>query len=176
MTVTIAARGPHVIISNAGYGLFGTPEELTDKQVDHIVSSECRKRFPIRCVLLGYYRSLVSPPGRDGGLDIIAYPDPLGTRAPRIKVQVKRNAQRVDEDGLRSFLALVNEDDVGLFVNIGGFTRAAEEAARKQERRKITLIDLTRLVELWIEFYAKLDDIARDRLPLTPIHFLTAKT
>ena len=47
MTVTIAARGPHVIISNAGYRLFGTAEELTDKQVDHIVSSECRKRFPI---------------------------------------------------------------------------------------------------------------------------------
>ena len=47
MTVTIAARGPHVIISNAGYRLFGTAEELTDKQGDHIVSSECRKCFPI---------------------------------------------------------------------------------------------------------------------------------
>ena len=47
MTVTIAARGPHVIISNAGYRLFGTAEELTDKQVDHIVSSECRKRLLI---------------------------------------------------------------------------------------------------------------------------------
>jgi hypothetical protein len=47
MTVTIAARGPHVLISNTCYGLFGTAEELTDKQVDHIVSSECRKCFPI---------------------------------------------------------------------------------------------------------------------------------
>ena len=47
MTVTIAARGTHVIISNAGYGLFGTAEELTDKQVDYIVSSEFRKCFPI---------------------------------------------------------------------------------------------------------------------------------
>ena len=28
-----------VIISNAGYGLFGAAEELTDKQVDHIVAT-----------------------------------------------------------------------------------------------------------------------------------------
>jgi restriction system protein len=124
---------------------------------------------------MGYYPSWVSPPGRDGGLDIVAYPDPLGTRPPRIKVQVKRHMQKIDEDGLRSFLALVNDDDAGLFISIGGFTRAAEEAARKQERRKITLIDLSRLVDLWIEFYDKLDDVARERLPLTPIYFLTPK-
>jgi restriction system protein len=124
---------------------------------------------------MGYYPSWVAPAGRDGGLDIIAHPDPLGTRPPRIKVQVKRNAARIDEDGLRSFLSLVNEDDAGLFVALGGFTRAAEDAARRQERRKITLIDLNRLVELWVEFYAKLDDLARERLPLTPIHFLSPK-
>lgn len=124
---------------------------------------------------MGYYPSWISPPGRDGGLDIVAYPDPLGTRPPRIKVQVKRQAAAVDEDGLRSFLALVNEDDAGLFVSIGGFTRAAHDAARKQERRKITLIDLNRLVELWIEFYNKLDNLARERFPLTPIYFLTPK-
>jgi len=28
-----------VIISNAGYGLFGAAEELTDKQIDHIVAT-----------------------------------------------------------------------------------------------------------------------------------------
>ena len=48
---------------------------------------------------MGYYPSWVSPPGPDGGLDIVAYPDPLGKRPPRIKVQVKRNAQAVDESG-----------------------------------------------------------------------------
>jgi restriction system protein len=124
---------------------------------------------------MGYYPSWVSPPGPDGGLDIVAHPDPLGTRPPRIKVQVKRNSQAVDESGLRSFLALVNEDDAGLFVAIGGFTKAARDAARMQERRKVTLIDLDRLLELWIEHYSKLDDLARERLPLTPIYFLTPR-
>ncbi len=41
---------------------------------------------------MGYYPSWVSPPGPDGGVDIIAHPDPLGTKPPTIKVQVKREA------------------------------------------------------------------------------------
>jgi restriction system protein len=122
---------------------------------------------------MGYYPSWIAQPGKDGGLDIIAHPDPLGTRPPRIKVQVKRQQNSVTLDGLNAFLANVNEEDAGLFVCTGGFTRDARDAARKQESRKITLIDLKRLVELWIEFYNKLDDLARERLPLTPIYFLT---
>jgi len=124
---------------------------------------------------MGYYPSWVAPPGKDGGLDIVAHADPLGTRPPRIKVQVKRQQQRVDRQGVSAFLAHVNDDDAGLFVSLGGFTRDAEDFARMQERRKITLIDLDRLVELWVEFYPKLDDLARDRLRLTPIYFLTPR-
>jgi restriction system protein len=82
-------------------------------------------------------------------------------------------AAKVDKDGLRSFLALVGDEDVGIFVAAGGFTRDAEEFARGQERRRITLVDLERLVDLWVAHYAKLSDVARRRMPLTPIYFLT---
>jgi restriction system protein len=58
---------------------------------------------------------------------------------------------------------------------VGGFTRDAEDFARMQEHRRVKLIDLDRLVELWIEFYPKLTDLAREQLPLTPIYFLTPK-
>src|SRR6185437_1350852 len=34
---------------------------------------------------MGYHILWISPPGRDGGLDIVANLDPLGTRPPRIK-------------------------------------------------------------------------------------------
>jgi len=125
---------------------------------------------------MGYYVSWVSPPGKDGGVDIIAYTDPLGTKLPRIKVQVKRVGQKIDNDGLKSFLAIINDHDVGLYVSTGGFTRDAEEFARVQERRQITLIDLDRLVELWIEHFDRLSESARRRLPLTPIHFLTPES
>jgi restriction system protein len=38
---------------------------------------------------MGYYTPFVAPKGKDGGVDVIAYRDPLGTISPRIKVQVK---------------------------------------------------------------------------------------
>lgn len=44
--------------------------------------------------------------------------------------------------------------------------------ARNQESRPVTLIDLHRLVDLWIEYYDRLGEVARRRLPLRPIHFL----
>lgn len=41
---------------------------------------------------MNYHVGWVAPPGKDGGVDIMAWTDPLGTRPPRIKVQVKRHA------------------------------------------------------------------------------------
>lgn len=122
---------------------------------------------------MGYYVSWVSPPGKDGGIDILAQPDALGTRLPRIKVQVKRQQPSVSVDGLRSFMAVLGDDDVGLFVCTGGFTKDAATEARTQEKRRITLIGLETLFDLWVEHYDKLTDQARRRLPLTPIQFLS---
>jgi restriction system protein len=87
---------------------------------------------------MSYHVSWTAPPGKDGGVDIIAYTDPLGTRAPRIKVQVKRQKHSVDLPGLKSFLANVNEGDVGIYVCTGGFTKDAADHARSQERRRLT--------------------------------------
>lgn len=122
---------------------------------------------------MSYHVSWVSPLGKDGGVDILAWPDPLGTRPPRIKVQVKRQQQAVSVDGLRSFMAVLGDDDVGLFVSTGGFTKDAEWEARTQEKRRITLISLDKLFDLWVEHYEKLTDQARRRLPLRPIRFLS---
>ncbi|MGA8694811.1 MAG: restriction endonuclease [Xanthobacteraceae bacterium] len=122
---------------------------------------------------LGYHVEWVSPPGKDAGLDIIAHTDPLGTQVPRIKVQVKGGSQKIDMPTLKSFLANIESNDVGLYVSIGGFTKDAEESARIQTNRKVTLINVERLVELWIEVDGKLDQKARQRLPLSPIYFLT---
>jgi restriction system protein len=121
---------------------------------------------------MSYYVTWVSPPGKDGGVDILAWPDALCTRPPRIKVQVKRQQQAVSVDGLRSFMAVLGDDDVGLFVCTGGFTKDAETEARTQEKRRITLIGLEKLFDLWDEHYDKLTDRARRRLPLRSIRFL----
>jgi restriction system protein len=73
-------------------------------------------------------------------------------------------------------MALLGEDDVGIFVSTGGFTKDAADEARTQEKRKVTLIDLEGLVDLWVEHYARLNDDARRRLPLRPIYFLAPES
>ena len=121
---------------------------------------------------MGYHVSWVAPPGPDRGLDIIASTDPLGAKGPRIKVQVKRRGEKTTADGLRSFMALLGEQDVGLYVSTGGFTSDAEVEARMQEKRKIVLVDLERLFDMWVEHYSGIPEDERQLLPLKAVHFL----
>lgn len=122
---------------------------------------------------MGYFVIWEAPPGKDGGTDILAFSDPLGATRPRIKVQVKRESKSVTVEGLRSFMAVLGEEDLGIFVNTGGFTKDARDEARSQEKRRITLIDLEHFFDLWVEHYSNLEDQARQRMPLRPIYFLS---
>ncbi len=121
---------------------------------------------------MGYHISWIAPPGRDGGIDIVAHTDPLGISPPRIKVQVKRRTDKITVDGLRSFMAVLGDQDVGLFVSTGGFTKDAEIEARTQEKRKITLLGLEQLFDLWLEHYENVEDRDKQMLPLKPVYFL----
>ena len=101
-----------------------------------------------------------------------AYNDPIGANGPRVKVQVKHKiATSIPVEQLRAFLAVIGTDEIGLYVSSGGFTTNVWDESRTQDKRKITLIDFDALVELWIEYYPKLTQEARQRLPLKPIYF-----
>ena len=121
---------------------------------------------------MGYFVASVSPPGADGGIDIVAYTDPLGASGPRIKVQVKRLDGKVTADNLRSFMAVLGDQDVGIYVALGGFTSGAETEASRQEKRKLTLIDLVSLYDLWVQHQHPVPEEYRLLLPLTPVHYL----
>ena len=122
---------------------------------------------------IGYHVTWIAPPGKDGGVDILAYTDPLGTQGPRIKVQVKQQQKAVTEPDLKSFMANIGQHDSGIFVCTGGFTKDAEAYARSQESKRIMLVDSAKLVQLWTDNIPRLSDQAWQRLPLTPIYFLT---
>jgi len=121
---------------------------------------------------MGYHVSWIAPPGPDRGIDILAHTDPLGTSVPRIKVQVKRHEGKINVGGLRSFMALLGDQDVGLFVCTGGFSSDAEEEARTQEKRKVTLLDLEKLFDLWVKHYDKVAEEDKKLLPLRPVYYL----
>jgi restriction system protein len=121
---------------------------------------------------MGYHVSWIAPPGPDKGIDILAHTDPLGTSTPRIKVQVKRRADKINPEGLRSFMAVLGDQDVGIFVSTGGFTSEAESEARTQERRTVTLVNLERLFDLWVQHYEKIAESEKRLLPLRPVYYL----
>jgi restriction system protein len=121
---------------------------------------------------MGYYVEWVSPPGPDKGRDIVAHADHLGVKGPRIKAQVKRRADKVTVDGLRAFMALLADSDVGIFVCTSGFTRDAESEARHQEKRRIMLLDSNRLFDLWVEHYDRIPEQQRRLLPLRAVYYL----
>ena len=120
---------------------------------------------------MGYFTPFVAPRGKDGGVDIVAYRDPLGTVAPRIKVQVKHRQDSTGAPAIRELIGVLKEGDVGICVSTGGFSPDAKTTAR-DARVHVELIDLDRLVALWQEFYSRLSDEDKNLLPLRPIHVL----
>ncbi len=122
---------------------------------------------------MGYYTPFVSPKGKDGGIDIIAYQDPLGIQKPRIKVQVKHYPTNpIAAESIRSLKGLLNSgEEAGLFVTSGRFSPDAERFAREASVH-IKLIDGDELIDLWQQFYDGMNDEDKALLPLQPIYFL----
>lgn len=120
---------------------------------------------------MGYYTPFVAPQVKDGGIDVIAYRDPLGTVSPRIKVQIKHRDTSASVQEVRQLMGLLqNDNDVGMFVSSAGFTSDAKTTARGSHVH-VELIDFERFIALWQEFYPKLTDEDKALLPLVPIYF-----
>lgn len=121
---------------------------------------------------MGYFTPFIAQRGKDGGVDITAYKDPLGATSPRIKVQVKHRGDRSSAEPVRQLMGLLQKgEDVGIFVSTGGFTSDARATARTAHTH-VELIDLDRFIALWQEFYPKLSDNDKSLLPLKIVYFL----
>jgi restriction system protein len=110
------------------------------------------------------YKTTVSPAGPDAGVDILAHPDDLGFRPPRVKVQVKSGDSAVGSPDLQALVGTLAPDEFGLFVALGGFTAAAVAYARGLSR--LRLVGGQELVDLVLERYDQLPSEVRAQLPL----------
>lgn len=123
---------------------------------------------------MGYSTPVVSSPGKDGGTDILAYPDPLGTETPHIRVQVKHrpndSTPRKDIAELRGILR--TDREVGLFVSSGGFSKDAKKEA-EQGAVHIRLMDLDDILDLWQTHYDNISEEDRSLLRLRRVFFLS---
>lgn len=141
------------------------------KQINHKNPYEFQELVAALLRGMSYYTPFVAPKGKDGGIDVIAYRDPLGTVTPRIKVQIKHREASASVQEIRQLMGLLQKDgDVGMFVSSGGFTPDAKTTARGSHVH-VELVDQDRFITLWQEFYPKLADEDKALLPLMPIYF-----
>lgn len=122
---------------------------------------------------MGYYIPYIASKGRDGGIDIIAYPDPLGAKGGHIKVQVKHQPNATQTvDVIRSLSGILSKsDDVGIFATSGRFTNECYFETRRGHK-PMRLIDMEELIDLWIQFYPNMSDEDKAELPIAPVYYL----
>jgi restriction system protein len=116
------------------------------------------------------YITKQSPPGPDGGVDILAASGPLGFDAPRICVQVKSSSSAIDVKVLRELQGVVSKvrASQGLLVSWGGFTTQALQEAR-DAFFSIRLWDQGALLDEIFKYYERFDDELKAELPLKRI-------
>lgn len=120
-----------------------------DHHIDELDPYDFQKLVAELLVAMGYHVPYVAPPGPDGGVDIRAYTDPLGTTGPRIMVRARHRHQKASAKDVRELEGLRRrEGDIGLIDSSGGFTSEATRELRSSIKHTETM-DLDRLVSLW---------------------------
>ena len=118
----------------------------------------------------------VSPPGPDGGVDILAGRGSLGLDGPRLCVQVKSQQSPADVTVYRTLQGTMHafSAEQGLLVCWGGFNRAVLQAA-KQGHFTVRLWDSSDLVGAIYRNYDRLPADIRAELPLKRVWLLVAE-
>ena len=118
----------------------------------------------------------VSPPGPDGGVDILAGRGSLGLNGPRLCVQVKSQQSPADVTVYRTLLGTMQtfNAEQGLLVCWGGFNRTVLQES-KQGHFTVRLWDSSHLVGAMYRNYDRLPAEVQAELPLKQVWMLVAE-
>ncbi len=114
------------------------------------------------------YRTRVSPPGPDGGVDIVAHKDELGFVPPIIKVQVKSTEGSVGDPIVSQLIGKLGPGEFGMVVTLGVFTTQAKNTAANKTNLK--LVDGEELVSLVLQHYEHFDAKYKGMMPLKRVY------
>lgn len=109
----------------------------------------------------------VSPPGADGGIDIVAGSGELGLESPRIVVQVKSGDVIVDQPELQGLIGTVQDTkaDYALCVSWKGFTSVVRKRTNELYFR-VRFWGRKEIVDNLLDVYDDLPEAIRAQLPL----------
>lgn len=113
------------------------------------------------------FRCEVSPPGPDGGVDILAGSGPLGLDSPTLICEVKSSptAQGVDVVRKLQGAMLSNRSDQGLLVAWGGITKEARRSIAS-DRLTMRVWDADEVLDQLFEVYEELPPEMRVKIPM----------
>lgn len=116
------------------------------------------------------YTTKVSPPGPDGGVDILAAGGTLGLGEDRICVQVKSSDGPANRDVVLKLVGSVANSgaQTGLLVSIGGVNKVAQRDL-DDNFFKLRLWQMNDLLKALFKNYAELPEYIRVKLPLRQI-------
>jgi restriction system protein len=119
------------------------------------------------------FRCTVSPPGADGGVDVLAGRGALGLDAPRLVVQVKSEPTAVGVAVINQLQGVLasHEADQALLVAWGGVSKPARQALTTRQFR-VRIWDSEDVIDSVLRNYDRLPDDIRTEVPLKRIWVL----
>ncbi len=149
-------------------------EDIANQQIVSLIKSEFAGHaladLVAEILRIEGYTTKVSPPGPDGGVDILAAGGTLGLGEDRICVQVKSGDGAANHDVVLRLIGSVSNTQArtGLLVSIGGVNAPAQKEL-ENNFFKLRLWQMPDLLKALFRAYGDLSDETRAKLPLKQI-------
>lgn len=149
-------------------------EDIANQQIISLIKSEFAGHaladLVAEILRIEGYTTKVSPPGPDGGVDILAAGGTLGLGEDRICVQVKSGDGAANHDVVLRLIGSVSNSQAqtGLLVSIGGVNAVAQKEL-DSNFFKLRLWQMPDLLKALFRTYGELSDETRAKLPLKQI-------
>lgn len=149
-------------------------EDIANQQIISLIKSEFAGHaladLVAEILRVEGYTTKVSPPGADGGVDILAAGGTLGLGEDRICVQVKSGDGAANHDVVLRLIGSVSNTQArtGLLVSIGGVNAPAQKEL-DNNFFKLRLWQMPDLLKALFRAYGELTDETRTKLPLKQI-------
>lgn len=138
-------------------------EELSGLEFEHFLAELLQA--------MGYKTRVTKATG-DGGVDVVAYKDPLGLEPPIIKVQCKRTLATQGGPNVQQLTGALapGGNELGLFVTLGAFSSDARHIERT--RQDLRLLSGPELVELIFTHYEHIAPAWQRLLPMRRVYVI----
>lgn len=116
------------------------------------------------------YTTLISKPGADGGVDILASAGGLGFEGPKICVQVKSTTTQVGPNIYRELIGVMSKKnaDFGLFVSWSGYNDTVLKE-NKDDFFRVRLWNANDILNAIFKYYDKFNEDFKADLPLKKV-------